>query len=292
MTDMTDTTQTTDPPALPAETHVGRTALRVADREETAEFYPTVIGLEVLDRDGAATTLGVAEVPLLMLEDADVVPERRRAGAGLYHTAFRVPTRAALGNALTRIRANWRLDGASDHRVGEALYLTDPGGNGVEVYRDYPREEWPVTDGRVEMATDPLDLAGVEAAATGESTAPPGTDVGHVHLEVTSLEAFRDVYVDALGFDLQTTLSGAAFVSAGGYHHHVGANTWHRRTAPSRGRGLAWFEVVVPERDALDAVRERVTDRGIPVIETDGGFALGDPNDIEVRLRAEAPTQG
>ncbi|EMA61631.1 glyoxalase/bleomycin resistance protein/dioxygenase [Halorubrum distributum JCM 13561] len=288
--------------SLPAETRIGRAALRVADLDETTAFYRDVVGLAVLDRDAERATLGVEGTPLLVLErDADR-PARGRTDAGLFHAAFRVPSRAALGEALGRVRERWRLDGASDHLVSEALYLDDPEGNGVEIYRDRPREEWPVDgDGTARMATDPLDIEGVAAAAAGDGTgtaplvdrAPAGTDVGHIHLEVTSLSAFEAVYVDGLGFEVGMSGPDVRFVAAGGYHHHLGANTWRGRTTPAAGRGLAWFEVVVPDAAALEAVRDRLDavvangDVEFDVNERDEGIAVTDTDGIEVRIRAE-----
>jgi catechol 2,3-dioxygenase len=278
--------------ALPQGTRIGRTALRVNDLGELTRFYRTVVGLSVLDESDTRSVLGVADTPLLILEEDAYAPTRHRSGAGLYHTAFRVPSRAALGDALARIRDQWQLGGASDHWVSEALYLTDPEGNGIEIYRDYPREEWPIADdGTVRISTEPLDLDSIEAAATGDSQVPPGTDIGHVHLEVSSLDAFRDFYVDTLGFEVQTTVPAASFVSAGGYHHHIGANTWHHRTSPVNGRGLSWFEVLVPERKALDAVRERLVAREIPLTEADDGLVVHDSDEIEVRIRVDPATR-
>jgi catechol 2,3-dioxygenase len=252
-------------------------------------FYRDVVGLSVLDTGDATSVLGVADAPLLVLEDAKEARERHRSGAGLYHNAFRVPSREALGDALGRIREHWQLSGAADHWVSEALYLADPEGNGIEIYRDYPRDEWPLADdGSVQIGTEPLDLDRIEAAGTGERQAPPGTDVGHVHLEVRSLEAFRDFHVETLGFEVQATVPDAFFVSAGGYHHHVGANTWHHRTTPSDGLGLSWFEVLVPTPSVLDALRERIGARGISVTETDDGIRVADPDDIEIRIRVES----
>jgi len=293
---------------LPAETRIGRVALRVADLDETTAFYRDVVGLAVLDRDGDEVVLGVdgeeaSAVPLLVLRRDPDRPERAPTDAGLFHAAFRVPSRAALGEALGRVRDRWRLGGASDHLVSEALYLDDPEGNGVEIYRDRPREEWPTDgDGAVRMATDPLDLEGV-AAAAGDTAAndaadgapvdraPPGTDVGHVHLEVASLSAFESVYVDGLGFAVGTTGPDVRFVAAGGYHHHLGANTWRGRTTPAAGRGLAWFEVVVPDGAAVDAVRGRLGaadgDVELSVAERAEGIAVTDADGIEVRVRTE-----
>jgi catechol 2,3-dioxygenase len=278
-----------DSHVLPSETRIGRTALRVSDLGDMAEFYREVVGLSVLSHSETTAILGVEKTPLLVLErdEDEDAPARDRSGAGLYHTAFKVPSRGALGDALTRIRDRWQLGGASDHGVSEALYLTDPEGNGVEIYRDFPREEWPVADGRVQIGTYPIDLEPVEAAATGEPGVPIGTDVGHVHLEVTSLETFTDFYVDTLGFDVQTAMPNASFVSAGGYHHHIGANTWHHRTEPVEGRGLSWFEVVLPETQALAAIRDRVAGSQFTVTETNDGISVIGPDEIEVRFRVE-----
>ncbi|QLD86031.1 VOC family protein [Natronomonas halophila] len=272
---------------LPSGTRIGRTALGVSDLTEMADFYRDVVGLTVLSRDDTRAVLGGVETPLLVLEHEPDAPTRHRSGAGLFHNAFRVPSRAALGDALNRIRDHWQLGGASDHGVSEALYLTDPEGNGIEIYRDYPREEWPRNDdGTVRIGTYHLDLEPIEAAAAGESEAPAGTDVGHVHLEVSSLASFREFYVETLGFEVQTELPAALFVSAGGYHHHLGANTWNNRTGPVDGRGLSWFEVVLPRTETLDAVRDRIAESEYAVTETDDGISVTGPDEIEMRFRA------
>nr|WP_121821662.1 VOC family protein [Halostella salina] len=277
----------TDGETLPPETRIGRTALAVSDLAEMTDFYRTVVGLTVLSRSDAGAVLGVEDTPLLVLEHSPDAPERHRSGAGLFHSAFRVPSRAALGDALARVREHWQLDGASDHGVSEALYLTDPEDNGVEIYRDYPRDDWPYgDDGRVRMGTYPLDLGPLEAASAGNPGVPAGTDVGHVHLEVTSLASFGEFYVDTVGFEAQAEVPDARFVGAGGYHHHLGANAWNHRSEPVGGRGLAWFEVVLPDEEALDAVRERITGGQYAVTETDDGIAVTGPDGIEVRFRA------
>ena len=279
-------TDTSTPAELPAETRVGRTALRVADLDGMVAFYRDVVGLHVLDRSVATATLGAGGMALLVLEaDEDA---GARAGPGLYHNAVRVPSRAALGDVLGRVREHWELDGASDHRVSEALYFTDPEGNGVEVYRDFPRESWPETDdGRAGMATDPLDLPALEAAAAGGDRVPAGTDIGHVHLEVSSLDGAREFYVDALGFALRDTYPGAVFVAAGGYHHHLAGNVWHHRSGEAGGRGLSWFEIVLPDADSLAALGERLAASPRPVERTDDGLRTVDDDGIRVRFRAE-----
>jgi len=280
---------------LPASAGIGRVALTVGDLDETVAFYRDVVGLQVHSRDdaderGGAATLGTAEESLLELRADPDATERPEKAAGLFHTAFRVPSRAALGDALDRIRAGWQLTGASDHLVSEALYLRDPEDNGVEIYCDRPRAEWPTTDdGRVAMTTDPLDLDALAAESTGAESVPSGSDVGHVHLEVTALESARSFYADVLGMNVRQAMSGALFLAAGEYHHHVGCNVWNGRSASAEGRGLDWFEVVVPD-DALAAVRERfeaadVGVGGVPDESDSGGFAVTDPDGIELRIR-------
>ncbi|MFD1513573.1 VOC family protein [Halomarina rubra] len=275
--------------ALPPESRIGRVALRVGDLDRVAAFYESVVGLDRLDATDERATLGVEETPLLELHAHEGLPERTPAETGLFHTAFLFPDRAALGDALARVDDAWRLTGASDHRVSEALYLRDPEGNGVELYRDRPREEWPVADGRVQMDTLPLDLDALREDAAGDSTAgaPAETTVGHVHLEVSSTPDSRSFYVDGLGMALRQDWSGAAFVAAGDYHHHVGLNTWNGRTTPGTGLGLDWFEVLVPDEAALEGVAERLVDRDVAVEWTDDGVTFADPDGIALRVRVE-----
>lgn len=274
------------PDALPRDTRIGRTALRVTDLEEMSGFYRDVVGLGVLSQSETASVLGGEDTPLPVLEGDVVALDRHSSGAGLFHSAFRVPSREALGDALARIRDHWGLGGASDHGVSEALYLADPEGNGIEIYRDFPREEWPVApDGSVQMGTYRLDLDPVAAATTGDSNVPEGTDVGHVHLDVSSLAAFRDFSVDVVGFDVQAELPAALVVSAGGYHHHIGANTWNHRSGPVAGRGLSWFEVISPDTRELDVIRGRTTESQYTVTEMADGIAVTGPDGVEVRSR-------
>ncbi|MFB6353297.1 MAG: VOC family protein, partial [Halobacteriales archaeon] len=237
---------------LPAAAHVGRVGLCVGSLDRVRPFYEDAVGLTA-ERDGDRVALGpTSDEPLIVLEAAPEAPDRPREAAGLFHLAVRAPDRAALGDAVTRLRSSgFSLSGASDHLVSEALYLRDPAGNGVEVYRDRPRDEWPETDdGLVGMETLPLDLEALEAAGDGQHVdgLPAGTDVGHVHLEVTDLARSESFYADALGLGVRARYGDdAAFLAAGGYHHHVGLNVWNRRRAPASGRGLAWFEFVLPD---------------------------------------------
>ncbi|WP_256474664.1 VOC family protein [Haloplanus halophilus] len=258
---------------------IGRVGLWVTDLDRMVEFYGDVIGLETLVRDGDRAVLGVDD-PLLVLAAAPDRPARGVDETGLFHTAFRVPSRAALGDALGRIERNWRLDGASDHRVSEALYLSDPEDNGIEMYRDRPRSAWPTTDdGRVEMDTLPLGLDPLREAAGGADRCPPGTDVGHVHLEVSSLDAARSFYADGLGLRVRQSMPGALFLAADDYHHHVGCNVWNGRSKPPEGRGLAWIELAL---DDAEAVASRVG--GAPTNRA-GEVEATDPDGITIRLR-------
>jgi len=274
-------------PRLPPETSIGRVSLRVGDLDSVLAFYRDAVGLRVHERTPERAVLGAADPCLELRATED--PPRRTNETGLYHTAFRVPDRAALGDALDRVD----VDGASDHLVSEALYTQDPEGNGVEIYRDKPRVEWPdAPDGEVRMDTLPLDLEALRADAGGAKKAPETTDVGHVHLEVSSLPETRAFYADALGLAPTQELRGALFLAGvdagsagksdpGVYHHHVGANVWRGRSEPPTGRGLDAFELRVPADDIERAV-ERLRAAGHTV--EDG--RVSDPSGIDVLLRA------
>jgi catechol 2,3-dioxygenase len=260
--------------------HVGRVALRVTDLDRMVGFYEDVIGLDTLQRDDDRAVLG-GDGPLLHLLAAPDRPARGPDETGLFHTAFRVPTRAALGDALDRIETDWRLDGASDHHVSEALYLSDPEDNGIEVYRDRPKDDWPIDDaGRVGMDTLPLSLDALRDAAAGADRLPSETDVGHVHLEVSDLDAARSFYVDGLGLEVRQSMPSALFLAFDEYHHHVGCNVWNSRSKPPEGRGLAWVELVVDDAEAIRARfdADSITDRP-------DGFDVHDSDGLAIRVR-------
>ncbi|MFQ3295614.1 MAG: catechol 2,3-dioxygenase [Halobacteriales archaeon] len=272
---------------LADETHPGRVAIRVADLDEMVAFYRNVVGLETLQSNGPSATLGTNDEPLIVARQDPDASMQAPDAAGLFHCAFRVPSRAALGDALGRIRDRWALDGASDHRVSEALYCSDPEGNGVEIYRDKPRDAWPVAaDGSLRMDTHPLDLDALAGDAGGGTTAPDGTTIGHVHLEVSSLAASKNFYADRIGLDVRQAWGDSAlFLAAGNYHHHVGLNTWHGQSESTTGRGLAWFELVVPDAEAVAAVRTRVEAAGLETNSVDDGIEVTDPDGMAVRVR-------
>ena len=283
---------------LPPDTHLGHVRLRVRDLDNALDFYQRVLGLRVIERDGDVATLSASGEPpaLLVLEGRPEAPPRPRRSTGLYHFAILLPHRRALAQALLRLaRMRWPLQGASDHLVSEALYLADPEGNGIELYADRPRDAWPVRpDGEIAMATEPLDLDALllEAARGSDddgATMHPGAILGHVHLNVSDLGAAESFYHGVLGFDVTTrSYPGALFLAAGGYHHHIGANTWAGHGAPrppAGAAGLVHFEVVVPDAAARDAVLARAREAGAPAEPVNGGVRLTDRDGICVVLR-------
>jgi catechol 2,3-dioxygenase len=273
---------------------VGTVALTVANLDAQAVFYREAIGLRELRRDGDTVELGATEgedslVTLIGRPDA---PVRPAGTTGLFHLALLVPSRTDLARAFNRVTAaGHRFTGASDHLVSEALYLDDPEGNGIEIYRDRPREEWVRDGGDLRMATLPLDLEGVlngvPAGDTGDGVVA-GTRLGHVHLQVAEIEAAEAFYVAALGFEpTARSYPGALFVSAGGYHHHVGLNTWAGRGAPAPpagALGLSWFTIALPDDAALEAVHTSVAAAGLPVLHEDGQEIVTDPSGNRVVL--------
>jgi len=282
---------------LPPETHIGSVHLTVRDLDEQRSFYERALGLEVLQSEGQTVRLGPPGGAVILELTGDPDAARRPHGTtGLYHLAVLVPTRADLGQALRRVvEAGWRFTGASDHLVSEALYLNDPEGNGIEIYRDRPRDEWPRSDeGVIQMATLPLDLDGVLGEVDATQPLPPrmpdGTYIGHVHLQVANLHDAESFYAGALGFDVMVrTYPGALFVSAGGYHHHIGLNTWESAGAsppPERSTGLRSFEVVLPSAEEAERVAAHARSAGAEVNTADGATIVLDPWRDAVLLRA------
>jgi catechol 2,3-dioxygenase len=228
--------------------HIARVALRVSDVDRSIEWYGRVVGLALRERGNGRATMGAPDggPVLLELRQAERPGAAPRNAAGLFHTAFLYPSRAALGSALRRIVTNREsFTGASDHAVSEALYLDDPDGIGVELYRDRPREEWPPPEpgNKVYMVTEPLDSEGVLGAADADlPDAANGVIVGHAHLKVGDVEQAVDFWTREVGMELMARYgTDAAFIADEGYHHHVGANQWYSRGAPlepAEGPGL------------------------------------------------------
>ncbi len=291
---------------IAAGTTMGRVSLTVRDLGVSRSFYERALGLEVVADVGPVMTLAAhGGAPLVELRGDPEAPPLDHRVTGLFHFAVLVPTRVDLAAALVRlVRAGWQLTGASDHLVSEALYLDDPDGNGIEIYRDRPRSEWTHAEsGELRMATLPLDLNGLiaeldEEVVRGAQGAgvlpgmPAGTRMGHVHLQVSELRETEAFYSGVLGFDVTVrTYPGALFVSAGGYHHHVGLNTWNSRGAgpPVAGAvGLRGFAVVLPDRAGLDSVLGRLEAASMPSEAVDSATLVRDPSGNPVLLTQAA----
>jgi len=260
-------------------------ALNVADLGRSVAFYRDALGLRARPQDGASAVLGAGGEDLVVLhERSDAV--RPRHATGLYHLAILVPTRRDLARALRHLaESGVHFQGFADHRVSEAIYLADLEGNGIEVYRDRPREEWVYDDGRIRMTTDPLDVDGLLAEIRDDREPwdglPSGTVLGHVHLRVSDLPAAEAFYRDVLGFDVTTRYGdSASFLSKAGYHHHLGLNTWESQGAPAPpagALGLHRFHVRLPA-GALAEIRAAAEARGVPVESAPEGLLVRDPS--------------
>ena len=280
--------------SIPAATTMGAVELTVADLDRSLGYYGREVGLELLRREGARASLGAGEAELLgLVEEPGARPAARHTG--LYHFALRLPERADLALWLAHAaRDRVPLLGLSDHFVSEAIYLTDPDGHGIEIYHDRPRDVW---EGKVgsRMTTDPLDIASLlgeldDPASEPFEGLPAGTDMGHVHLQVADLQDAVGFYRDLLGFELMAELFGsAAFLAAGGYHHHVGANTWHSRGAAPAPKGAAALRhatIVLPSAGERDGVAARVADAGQEPEARPDGVLVRDPSGIGLLLTA------
>jgi len=274
---------------LPANTQLGAVSLTVSDLQRATDFYLRSIGLQLLESDSREALLGVPGRELVhLVEKPGAV---RLAGrSGLYHFALLLPSRQALGNALRNlIETKTRMTGAADHLVSEALYLDDSEGNGIEIYRDRPRSEWTYSDGRLRMDTLPLDYEGIwtEAGGDGPAKLPAGTTMGHMHLHVAQIGESVAFYRDVIGFDLMMTYGpSAAFLSAGGYHHHIGVNTWAGVGAPPLppdALGLRHFVVRLPQQ-ALDDLNVRLRASGAPVEQREDGLFVRDPSQNAIKF--------
>jgi catechol 2,3-dioxygenase len=274
---------------------VDRVDLRVRDIDRALSFYRDVVGLRVLEQEPGRASLGAAGPAIVALGSSGVdLPADRRA-TGLFHVAIRYPDRASLGDALARLIAANLQVGAGDHAVSEALYVDDPDGNGIELYRDRPVDEWPAPtrDAMVPMITAPVDMRGVLEEGRGHDAvgtpAPAGTVVGHVHLQVSDLDRTIGFYVNEVGLDLTGRLGHqAGFFSSNGYHHHIGANTWSSRggaPAEANRAGLSRAVFRVTDRDELEALRSRLAGHQRDPRGTQGqNVVVNDPDRIELEF--------
>jgi catechol 2,3-dioxygenase len=277
------------------DTRIGAVHLTISDLRRSIRFYETHLGFLVHRRDDRTAWLGAGGPDLLTLSQCETAP-RVRGTTGLYHFAILVPSRAELARSLRRLVAtDTIMQGAADHGVSEALYLADEDGIGIEIYRDRPRDQWPVVAGQLRMGADPMDLeALLTEAGRAESGAGLAADtvIGHVHLHVSRIEEAHAFYVGLLGFELtQRYGPSALFVAAGGYHHHIGLNTWAGVGAPPPppgAIGLKHFVVALPNGAALAAAAERLRAAGVESQAIEGGLLIHDPAKNAILLKGQA----
>ncbi|HEX2090815.1 MAG TPA: VOC family protein [Longimicrobiaceae bacterium] len=278
---------------LPVGIRLGRVSLQVADLDRSLGYYQEVIGLRVLDRSDGSAALGAHGDDTVLVELHErpgAAPAPHRGRLGLYHFAILLPDRAALGRLVSHLAEIGAQAGASDHLVSEALYLQDPDGLGIEVYADRPRATWRYEGRQLKMDTRPLDVASLAHSAGGEpwTGAPSGTVIGHIHLHVGNLDEAAAFYHRALGLDqVVWSYPGALFLSAGGYHHHLGLNTWAgpgaERPRDGDARLLEWT-MVVPGAGDADAAARSVEAAGYEVSGTEQGWTCADPWGTVLRL--------
>lgn len=277
-------------------TSCGAVALIVADLDRAVRYYTEQIGLQLLRRANDAAFLGAGGKVLLQLTEQPGAQPVQQGRTGLYHLAILTPSRRELSRTLHHLLAtNTRIDGASDHGVSEALYLSDPDGHGIEIYCDRPRDQWPLPGGALQMTLEPLDarrlLAEAPEGADGWQGLQAGTTIGHVHLHVASIPTAEKFYVDTLGLELMQRFGGqASFVAAGGYHHHLGFNVWAGVGAPpppADAARLDWYELRLPDLPALQAVVERLHAAGMAPEQEDARWIVRDPSQNRLVLTAE-----
>jgi catechol 2,3-dioxygenase len=278
------------------DTRLGLVHLAVANLTRATDFYQSNIGLQLQRQEGNRAYLGAGGADLLLLSEQ---PGARpvRGTTGLYHFAILLPSRLDLARSLQHLAdTQTAVQGFADHLVSEAIYLSDPDGNGIEIYRDRPRDEWRYPNGQLAIGTEPLDVEGllaeVEHDTTPWSGMPGETIIGHVHLHVDQLIAAEKFYTEVLGFDLMMRYGpSATFVSAGGYHHHLGANTWAGVGAPpppADATGLRWFTICLPNDEALESLLSRLRAVGYPLAQQAEGWFLREPAQNGIVLTVEA----
>lgn len=273
-------------------TYVGEVGLKVLDLKEMIRFYKEIIGFEVLKETENTAVLGAGGQALLKLEAGNGIIPKNQRYAGLYHFAILLPDRKELGKMLLHLHNNGVGIGSSDHLVSEALYLSDPEGNGIEIYRDREPEEWDWNGSQVVMAVDPVDAAGlVQAAeASGEvfQGLPAGTVMGHIHLHVSDLVKAKDFYVNGLGFEVVSSLGGQAlFLADQKYHHHIGLNVWNGigiPALPENAAGLGYYTLVLENEEKRKATVSQLRDFGAEVEMQGDLVEVKDPAGNTIRL--------
>lgn len=272
--------------------YVRYVSLKVQDLQRSIKFYTEIIGLKLLSEDfGKAIFTADGTAPLLVIEQPENVQPKEPRRTGLYHFALLLPERSDLASIIRHlIKTGYPLQGASDHLVSEALYLADPDGNGIEIYVDRPADSWKWQGQEVVMDTKPLDAESVQAEWKGEDWKglPEGTIMGHIHLHVSEFAKTKEFYLKGLGFDVVCQYGGQAlFISTGGYHHHIGLNTWNGIGAPAPSRnsaGMRYFKLIYPNAETREAAAERLREMGVNVGEEFGDYIAEDPSGTFVKF--------
>ena len=276
---------------IPAASHPAQVCIKVKSLARTLPFYRDVVGWKIISKTDTSAMLSAsgkspAQFVLFQDENASDKPDH---AVGLYHTAFRFPSRQDLANAIKRVAIKkYPFEGASDHIFSEAFYFSDPEGNGVEMYTDRPQEVWPRRDGKVQLihskALDIQNLLATASPGIPPVFAPENTDIGHIHLHVDNIEAAEKFFHEFLGMEIMYALPGARFLSAGGYHHHIAANVWAGAVAfPEKAHGLMSYRIEIKDQAYLDKLKKKAVEFGY-VYSTDGGldgvevFKVKDPN--------------
>lgn len=288
-TSLANSTQVTNDIPYAAPLKIGTVTLRVRDLRSMSRYYEHLVGLRVLSSDGHIARLGNRGTTLLELIGDPEAEPRTPGGAGLFHTAFLLPNRIQLALWTKHAVDNrFLITGASDHAVSEAIYLSDPEGNGIEVYADRPREEWQHVESQIKMVTEPLDIESLLTSASGTWNGFPDEGViGHVHLQIGALNMAESFYRTVLGFDISCRYSGATFFGSGDYHHQLATNAWASRGAGPRAEGSAGLVSVevLTDKSLIAPIRERAKSAGALTAENSTGLTLRDPWNIEVRVR-------
>lgn len=273
------------------QTAIGTATLAVASLTRSLNFYQNTLGLQLLESTDKRAVVGAGGQPLLILNEKQGAVPQPDYATGLYHIAILLPTRADLARLLTHIaRVQYPMQGYADHLVSEAFYLADPDGNGLELYQDRPRDQWKFNGTQVEMSNAPIDLDNFFAEAGANPTwdgMPAGTKIGHMHLRVSNIDETKAFYNTLLGFDVVAVWNGALFVSAGGYHHHLGLNTWHSRgaqPAPANAVGLEEYSIVLPNAAAIAELVTRLEQSPFIYSTVGNDVIVHDPSQNKIRL--------
>ena len=272
-------------------TYVTNVEIKVSDLQRSLTYYQEVIGFKVLQQEShKATFTADGKTALLTIVQPETVEEKTRFTTGLYHFALLLPSRRDLANVISHFHKNGVYFGASDHDVSEALYLSDPDKNGIEIYADRPEDKWTWHSNQVHMVTEPLNIQSILAEGNDTwSGLPTGTVMGHIHLSVSNLTEAEEFYTKGLGFDIVTRYgTQALFISTGCYHHHIGLNTWYSENAPKLGEhqvGLKTFSLRLDNEQQVATMKENLRAIDAPVTDIAGGFQTEDPAGNKILLK-------